>query len=53
MTLPENWRFRSNWFGQLVLQRRFRVPGHLPGCFAFEWMDAEVEDLKVLFKEQA
>ena len=51
MTLPEGWRFRANWRGKLILQRRFRVMVEFPGYWDFVWHDASVEDLRVLFKE--
>jgi len=53
------WRFRTNWRGKLILQRRIRTmrflgPGVEPG---FEWRDATTEDLglyyAVLVKVQA
>lgn len=51
MKLPDNWRFRTNWRGKVILQRRFRYPSRFPGSFDWVWEDARVEDLKVFFEE--
>lgn len=53
MKLPDNWRFRTNWRGKVVLQRRFRELGGYPGDWVLVWRDARVEDLKVFFEEAA
>jgi hypothetical protein len=52
MTLPDDWRFRTNWRGKLILQRRVRtlIPVG-PRCdWVLKWRDADVEDLRVLFE---
>jgi hypothetical protein len=48
-----NWRFRTNWRGKLILQRRIRTmrmvgPSAEPG---FEWRDATSEDLGFYYAE--
>lgn len=53
MKLPDDWRFRATWTGKLILQRRYRTLGYMPGDWVFKWRDATVEDLRVLFGEQA
>jgi hypothetical protein len=49
--LPSGWRFRTNWRGQMILQRRHRELGGYPGDWILVWRDATVEDLHVLFSE--
>lgn len=51
MRLPEQWRFRTNWRGKVILQRRWRKPGYFPGDWVYFWEDAGVEDLQVFFEE--
>ena len=51
MTLPDGWRFRVNWRGKLILQRRFRFFSWHPMDWVIRWRDADVEDLKVIFGE--
>jgi hypothetical protein len=51
--LPDKWRFRTNWRGKVILQRRFRVPASFPGGWDVIWLDACVQDLKVFFEETA
>ncbi len=55
MKLPDDWRFRATWNGKLILQRRVRTLVPIgPSCdWASKWRDAIVEDLRVLFGEQA
>lgn len=55
MKLPDDWRFRATWDGKLILQRRVRTLVPIgPSCdWASKWRDATVEDLRVLFGEQA
>lgn len=48
-----NWRFRTNWRGKLILQRRIRTmrmlgPSVEPG---FEWRDATSKDLGFYYAE--
>ena len=49
--LPDKWRFRTNWRGKVILQRRFRVCGSFPGDWDLIWRDARVQDLVVFFEE--
>lgn len=49
--LPDGWRFRTNWRGKVILQRRYRVPGCMIGVWEIEWCDARVQDLQVFFEE--
>lgn len=56
MTLPDGWRFRANWRGKLILQRRFNsyycgLGAYIYPDFDIVWRDADVEDLRVLFEE--
>jgi hypothetical protein len=48
--LPSGWRFRTNWRGQMILQRQERVWG-MHRDWALVWRDAVIQDLQVLFKE--
>jgi hypothetical protein len=47
--LPSGWRFRTNWRGQLVLQRQERV--WMGRDWSLLWRDAVIQDLNILFKE--
>lgn len=47
------WRFRTNWRGLLILQRRIRTmrmigPSAEPG---FEWRDATAKDLAEYYRD--
>jgi hypothetical protein len=43
------WRFRTSWFGKLILQRQIRVVQRWGPCFM--WRDATTEDLGLYYQE--
>lgn len=43
--MPDGWRYRTNWRGQLILQRRYRTLSDWPMYWEMKWYDAKVEDL--------
>ena len=46
------WRFRSGWWGKLVLQRGTSLPAMPPGSGRItHWRDATTEDLIDFIKE--
>jgi hypothetical protein len=48
--MTDNWRFRVNWRGKLILQRR-RKFRHSMDWWEFIWRDANVTDLAEFYRE--
>jgi hypothetical protein len=43
--MPDGWRYRTNWRGKVILQRRYRTLDDYPMFWKMKWYDAQVEDL--------
>ena len=49
MKLPSDFRFRTNWRGKLILQKKHIYRDRF-GDLYYDWKDATIEDIKVLFE---
>lgn len=43
--MPDGWRYRTNWRGKVILQRRYRTLAGPPMYWEMKWYDAQVKDL--------
>lgn len=43
--MPDGWRYRTNWRGKVILQRRYRTLADPPMYWEMKWRDADVKDL--------
>ncbi|MCY1197881.1 hypothetical protein [Variovorax paradoxus] len=50
--MPDGYRFRTNWRGKLILQRRTRHPWCDGPLVHTAWRDATAEDLVHFFTNQ-
>lgn len=50
MNLPDGYRFRVDWRGKVVLQKRVRLPSTAYGDFENKYIDAESTDLDKFYK---
>lgn len=50
--MTDNWRFRVNWRGKLILQRRRMMLAYLATSWKeYRWYDANVTDLADFYRE--
>ena len=49
--MADRWCFRTNWRGQLILQKKVDVWNVYSILKGFKWVDATAEDLLVFAKE--
>ena len=47
----KRYQFRTNWRGQLILQRRYSQPSGYFGDREYVWYDADTSDLKDYYEQ--
>lgn len=49
--MADRWRFRTNWRGKLILQKRITIHNIYILGETYKWIDATAGDLLVFAKE--